>query len=83
MLIAPFLSLRDALGQHSDCNWQGLTDCFKGLPSRSSKNIKMLRFTGATVSELMLSEIFCNKERIKGVKAGMFCCLILLRVLLL
>ena len=29
----------------------------------------MLRFTGATVSGLMLGEVFCNKERIKNVKA--------------
>lgn len=40
VLIAPFLSLRDALGQ----------------------------YTGAKMSEMMLDEVFCNKERIKGVK---------------
>lgn len=29
-----------------------------------------LRYTGAKVSEIMLDEVFCNKERIKGVKVG-------------
>lgn len=40
VLIAPFLSLRDALGQ----------------------------YIGAKVSEMMLNEMFCNKDRIKHVK---------------
>eukprot|EP00434_Breviolum_minutum_P041709 symbB.v1.2.037105.t1/scaffold5389.1/size27643/2 len=40
VLIAPFLSLRDALGQ----------------------------YTGAKMSEVMLDELFCSKEKIKSVK---------------
>lgn len=44
----------------------------KDIVERLDQAIKKpLRYTGAKMSEMMLDEVFCNKERIKGVKVGL------------
>ena len=36
----------------------------------ADQQLGVLRFMGATISGLMLGDVFCNKERIKNVKAA-------------